>query len=114
MRDYFAAADGLRQDPESALSELKVVATGSELSAQQLLIRAGARQRISGRPVTPSSPSSRLQSVNLDNSDPEGGKVPTAQVDVCWDVTEVDLVDENGKSVVAPSTARPRMDPLHW
>ncbi len=102
VRDYFAAVDGLRQDPESALRELKVVATGSELSAQQLLIRA---ERGKGLRQTGDTRLAKLtmQSMNLDNSDPEGGKVPTAQVDVCWDVTEVDLVDENGKSVVVPS-----------
>jgi hypothetical protein len=102
VHDYFAAVDGLRQDPAGALSELKAVATGSELSAQQILIRT---ERSKGLRQTGDTRLAKLtmQSMNLDNSDDEGGKVLTAQVDVCWDVTDVDLIDENGKSVVVPS-----------
>ena len=40
--------------------------------------------------------------MNLDNSDPKAGKVPTVQIDLCFDVSEVDVVDANGKSVVSP------------
>ena len=43
-----------------------------------------------------------MQSVNLDNSDPKAGKVPTVQIDVCYDVSDVDVLDANGKSVVSP------------
>lgn len=43
-----------------------------------------------------------VQSVNLDNSDPQAGKVPTVQIDVCFDVSGVDVLDADGKSVVAP------------
>ena len=43
-----------------------------------------------------------VQSVNLDNSDPEAGKVPTVQIDVCFDVSEVDVIDASGKSVISP------------
>ena len=44
----------------------------------------------------------KVQSVNLDNSDPKAGKVPTVQIDVCFDVSDVDVVDADGKSVVSP------------
>ena len=43
--------------------------------------------------------------MNLDNSDPQAGKVPTVQIDLCFDVTDVDVVDAQGKSVV--KTDRP-------
>jgi hypothetical protein len=44
-----------------------------------------------------------VQSVNLDNSDPSASKVPTIQIDVCWDVSKVDVVDSAGKSIVSKS-----------
>ena len=44
-----------------------------------------------------------VQSVNLDNTDPSAGKVPTVQIDVCWDVSGVDVVDATGKSIVSSS-----------
>lgn len=102
VREYFAVVDDLRQQPEKPLTALSAVATSGELSAQQRLIqserRRGLKQvgdtRISGLEV---------QSVNLDKSDPKAGKVPTAQVDVCWNVSDVDVVDKSGKSVVSPS-----------
>ena len=43
-----------------------------------------------------------MQSVNLDNTDPQAGQVPTVQIDVCYDVSGVDVLDKDGKSVVTP------------
>ena len=45
----------------------------------------------------------KVQSVNLDNSDPDAGKVPTVVIDVCWDVSKVDVLDKSGKSIVSPT-----------
>ena len=45
----------------------------------------------------------KVQSVNLDNSDPDAGKVPTVVIDVCWDVSKVDVLDKDGKSIVCPN-----------
>ena len=42
-----------------------------------------------------------VQSVNLDNSDPKAGKVPPVVIDVCWDVTKVDVLDKSGMSIVS-------------
>jgi hypothetical protein len=44
-----------------------------------------------------------VQSVNLDNSDPSAGEVPTVVIDVCWDVSKVDVLDKSGKSIVSPN-----------
>jgi hypothetical protein len=81
---------------------LRKVENGIELNADQRLVTSERNQQLrqtgSVRLV-----SVVVQSVNLDNPDAKGGKVPTAQVDVCWDVSNVDLVNKNGKSVV-PST----------
>ncbi|MEV0949064.1 hypothetical protein [Promicromonospora sp. NPDC050249] len=41
-----------------------------------------------------------VQTVSLDNSDPGAGTVPTVQIDVCYDVSEIDVVDAHGNSVV--------------
>lgn len=102
VRDYFATVDRLRQQPKSPLGALKAVATGSELSAEQILIRSEREKQLHQVGDT-KIVEVKVQSVNLDNSDPASGKVPTVQVDVCWDVTGVDLVDKSGQSVVSPS-----------
>lgn len=104
VREYYAVRDRLRQAPTTSLAELKSVATSTELTAQQTLFdqerERGLRQtgdtRIGDLTV---------QAVNLDNRDPDVGKVPVVQIDVCWDVSNVDILDADGKSVV--STDRP-------
>ena len=40
--------------------------------------------------------------MNLDNSDPQAGTVPTVQIDLCFDVSDVDVVDSEGTSVTNP------------
>ena len=101
VREYYAVRDRLRQEPTTSLAELKSVATSTELTAQQTLFdqerERGLRQtgdtRIGALTV---------QSVNLDNRDPDAGKVPIVQIDVCWDVSDVDILDADGTSVVSP------------
>jgi hypothetical protein len=101
-RNYFAEVDTLRQHPGRPLDSLKSVATSVELSAQQRLLQSQRRRGL--RQVGDTDlVEVTVQSVNLDNSDPQAGKVPTVQVDVCWDVTKVDVVDRSGESVVSPS-----------
>jgi hypothetical protein len=104
VRRYYAALDEVRQDPTVPLARLSRAENGIELNADMRLVTKERQQHLrqvgSVRLV-----SVVVQSVNLDNSDSKGGKVPTAQVDVCWDVSAVDLVDRKGKSVV--SSTRP-------
>ncbi|TYL51849.1 hypothetical protein FXB39_07945 [Nocardioides sp. BGMRC 2183] len=101
IRDYYALRDELRQDPEVPLSELDAVATSVELSAQKRLLE---NERAQGQTQEGDTAIAdlKVESVNLDNSDPDAGKVPTVLVDVCWDVRDVDIVDRSGKSVVSP------------
>lgn len=101
VSDYFAVVDQLRSDPAAGLNQLKSVATSAQLTAVETLIR---RQRDEGQRQTGTTAISELtvQSVSLDNSDPEAGKVPTVVIDVCWDVSKVDVLDESGKSIVSP------------
>ncbi|GAA1761561.1 hypothetical protein GCM10009795_005010 [Nocardioides hankookensis] len=104
VRRYFAVLDGLRHDPTKALAQLSSVATSTQLAAQKRLLTTERSQKL--RQVGDTKVVDvTVQSVNLDNSDPSAGKVPTATVDVCWDVSDVDIVDKGGKSVVSPNRA---------
>lgn len=102
MTDYYAVLDGLRADPTSDLKKLETVAIGAQLNAVQTLVQ---RQRDEGQRQTGTTAISQLkvQSVTLDNSDPDAGKVPTVFIDVCWDVTKVDVLDKSGESIVSPN-----------
>lgn len=102
VRDYYATVDRLRQDATQPLSQLKAVANGGQLAAQTIFTR---NQREEGNRQTGSAQVIELvvQSVNLDSSGK--GQAPTVQVDVCWDVSAVDVLDRDGQSIVTP--ARP-------
>lgn len=102
VRDYYSVRDKIRQDSGQAISALSSVATGVQLKSDEALIE---NERKKGRRQTGDTAVAELtvQSVSLDNSDPKSGKVPNVVVDVCWDVSKVDLLDKNGKSVVSPS-----------
>jgi len=101
VNDYYAIRNQLRRDPTQPLSRLKSVAISTELTTQQTLFK---RERKQGLHQTGETKvvEVEVQSVNLDNSDPQAGKVPTVQIDVCFDVSGVDVLDADGKSVVTP------------
>lgn len=100
--NYFATVDKLGQHDDQPLSELGKVAVSRQLSALRNTI---TQQRKAGQHQTGSTKVAQMkvQSVNLDDSDPTAGKVPTVTVDACWDVSDVDVVDKNGKSIVSPN-----------
>lgn len=102
VRTYYSVRDKLRQNPAEPIKDLGAVATSVLLKSDQTLI---GNERTKGRHQTGDTalPTVTVQSVSLDNSDPKSGKVPTAVVDVCWDVSKVDLLDKSGKSAVSPS-----------
>jgi len=104
VRRYFSVLDDLRMQPTSPLSALRSVTTSTQLTAQTHLVQA---ERTKGLHQVGSTRIAQLlvQSVNLDNSDPSAGQVPTVVIDVCWDVSNADLVDESGQSVVSPMRA---------
>ncbi|MBA8807630.1 hypothetical protein [Promicromonospora sukumoe] len=111
-RDYYAVTDEVGQDPDAKLSRLGRVATSVELSTRQQIVE---QWRADGWRKTGQTTVAEVivQSVNLDNSDPEAGRVPTVQVDVCYDVSDVDLVDEAGNSRVSPDRADRGWERLH-
>ena len=92
LRKYFATVDLLRQDPKRPASELNAVAASTELMAQKNLLKSqrgdGMRQVGDTKLVE-----LEVESVSLD-------KPATAIIDVCWDVSDVDVRDADGKSVV--------------
>lgn len=94
VRHYFTTVDSVRQDPKRPETELDAVASSTELTAQKNLLRS---QREDGLHQVGETKlvQVNVESVSLD--DPA-----TALVDVCWDVSEVDVLDEDGKSVVTP------------
>lgn len=101
VRDYFSVLDNLRQDRGQSLDGLRKVATSTQLTTQSRLLENERAKKL--RQVGDTElPGVRVESVNLDNSDPNAGNVPTVMVDVCWDVSDADLVDASGKSVVGP------------
>ncbi|ANH39545.1 hypothetical protein I601_3138 [Nocardioides dokdonensis FR1436] len=101
MNDYYAIRNQLRRDPTQPLSKLKSVAISTELTTQQTLFKREREQGLHQIGET-KVVELEVQSVNLDNSDPQAGKVPTVQIDVCFDVSGVDVLDADGKSVVTP------------
>lgn len=99
MRSYYATVDRLRQDPTQPLGQLKAVANGGQLEAQTIFTRnqrqAGNRQTGSAEVVDVV-----VQSVNLDRTGQ--AQVPTVDLDICWDVSAVDVLDQDGESIVSP------------
>lgn len=104
VRSYYSVRDELRQDPQAPLDKLSTIAISTELSAQQNLFK---RERTEGLHQVGATKIATLtvQTVILDNSNPKAGNVPTVQVDVCYDVSKVDVLDRNGQSVVSPERA---------
>lgn len=100
VRRYFSTVDQLRQEPSRPVKELRQVAISSQLAAQRTLIHA---QRRDGLRQVGSTTVAELvvQSVNMDNSDPNSGRVPTVEIDVCYDVSDVDILDQDGQSTVS-------------
>jgi len=101
---YYATVDKVRQDADSPATDLDTVAISTQLSAQKNLLTS---QRGNGNRQTGDTEvvEAKVQSVTLDNSDPKAGRVPTVTIDVCWDVSDVDVLDPTGKSVVTSDRA---------
>ena len=104
VRRYFTVLDDLRQNPSKPVKQLSSVATSTQLAGQKRLLSVERGQGLHQVGTTRVAELT-VQSVNLDNSAPSTGNVPTVTVDVCWDVSNADLIDQRGKSVVSPSRA---------
>jgi hypothetical protein len=100
LRKYYDVRNQLRQNPRRPLTLLDQVAISTELAAQKNLFKKERKQGLHQVGATKVA-ELEVQSVNLDNSNPKAGKVPTVQIDLCFDVSEVDVVDADGKSVIS-------------
>lgn len=92
VRRYFAVVDQVNQDDTVPARRLRSVTGGVQLKARQIALerhRDGGRRQIGELVVRELV----VENMNLDGT-------PTAKVDVCWDVSGVDVVDANGNSVV--------------
>lgn len=101
VEDYFDVLDAVRQSNDRTLKNLRDVAVSTQLTTQTRLLENERAKKLTQVGDTELS-DIKVESVNLDNSDADAGKVPTVMVDVCWDVSGADLVDQNGDSVVSP------------
>lgn len=106
--EYFSVADRSLQDPENfKLADFKKVAISSglvELENRYNVI-SGQKFKQTGSTVVESMTKPRVDlKLDLKKSPPE---VPTVQLDVCIDVSKVNLVDKDGKSQI-PATRKPR------
>ena len=102
VKDYLILLDQLGQDPKKPIGLLSNVTTSVLLTAERHYVaseRAKGNLQIGDLRIV----DMKVQSVNLDNSNPGAGHVPTVVVDVCWDVRRVDVVDPMGKSAVLPT-----------
>ncbi|MEU4360313.1 hypothetical protein [Promicromonospora sp. NPDC023987] len=98
VHEYYRTTDAVAADP-ARLEPLESVATSAELLRLQNTFKPWADD---GWHQTGNVQVVKLvtQSVSLDNSDPDAGVIPTVQVEVCYDVSDVDVVDRAGASQV--------------
>lgn len=104
MRKYVEVTDAVGQNPKT-VKELESVAISTELSV--LKQNEFGQWQKKGWHQTGDTKIVGLQltSMSLDNSAPDKGKVPTAEFQVCVDVSDVDVVDRSGKSVITDARA---------
>ncbi|WP_244929235.1 hypothetical protein [Nocardioides sp. W7] len=102
VREYFSTIDELAQNPGADLRALDAVTTSIERTAEKEFLREQHR-RGEHQVGDTLLANLEIQSVNLSNSDPHAGRVPTVVIDVCWDVTNVDVLRKDGTSVVSPN-----------
>ena len=98
VREYYRATDVVAKDPTD-LTPLDDIAAEAELHRLQTQFQQWADD---GWHQTGDLKVVELvtQAVTLEPSD---GSVPSVQVDVCFDVTDLDIVDQSGASQVDPS-----------
>jgi hypothetical protein len=102
VRDFYRVNDEVRSDHDVALSRLKTVAASATLSGYTRLYE---QERRDGEHQSGSTAIAQLevQTVSLDNSDPDAGQVPTVVVDVCIDIRDIDILDSGGESIADPN-----------
>lgn len=100
VRDYYRVKDLSLQDPDAfVLEDYKTVAISSALVDLQNLYNAAKMQGHQiGRTTVDSF---EVLDVDLTNK-PKQSEIPTVQLSVCYDVSKLNIVDKEGKSIVPP------------
>jgi len=98
--EYYAVVDKLAADPAKPLDGLDAVTISLERESWTHELET---LREAGTTVTGATRllAVETRSVNMDNSDPAHGVVPTVAIDVCWDVSDVAVVDSTG-AIITP------------
>ncbi len=103
VRNYYDIYNKVSLDPAASLALLKTVAISTGLITTNIIVNDGRakKQRQTG---TTEIASMQVNDVTLTNNPKnQPPQIPTVQIDVCYDVSGVKLVDASGKSVVAPT-----------
>ena len=101
LKRYYEVVDQVGQR-KAPIMKLKTVAISTALTYQTQISKStlkNGQKQVGDVAFTVN----KVMQVSLDNSAPKKGKVPYVQMQVCADVTNVDVVDKNGKSVVLPT-----------
>lgn len=96
---WFAVANQLGQDPKAPLSQAKTVAISTALGYTEQLYRVQREQGLT-QVGDATYEIDKILDVSLDNSNPKKGLAPTVKFQICWDITDVDVVDKAGNSQV--------------
>jgi hypothetical protein len=112
VREFYRVNDVVRSNHDVPLDRLEKVAVGATLKGYRGLYE---RERQDERHQTGTTRivETAVQSVSLDNSDPDAGKAPTVVVDVCIDIRNVDIVDKDGTSIADPDRPETLWDRHH-
>lgn len=103
LRRYFKVLDAVRQNRSTHISRLGSVMTSLELATERRVVldeRQQHRHQVGPTLVADLN----VRSVHMARGSTSKA-IPTVRIDVCWDVSRADLVDDHGQSVV--SSARP-------
>lgn len=97
VRRYYEITDAIGQDADEPIRQLRQVMSGGYLFAE---MRFAERQRRNGNVQIGDT---KIRELVVDTLSIDG--TPTAYVHVCWDVSDVDVVDPQGSSVVVSGRA---------
>jgi hypothetical protein len=103
LREFYRATDMLGANPNASLARLKQVAVSRELYEQRREFREQRmdRHRQIGRIKIAEMEVTDIDLTNRPKQQPP--EIPFVEIDICYDVTDVNVVDESGESVVLPS-----------
>jgi hypothetical protein len=99
---YFRVTDEVGTDLKTPLSKLRTVSISTDLAIIEKRYRQERSKGVHQTGKTKAAVQS-VEEVNLDNSAPKRSVVPFVLLSVCVDVSEVDVLDRQGSSIVAPS-----------